>query len=276
MEALETLRRQEPRDISLLEQLGELYRAKKDYAKAIELYSAILDELPGGPAGSSPRPRPSNSMPPAPAPIGRPGRAAVLGLRAMALIGAGRRAEALADYDKSLALQPKDVTVLNNLAWLLATAPEANLRDGRRAVVLATQACRLTDYKKDFILSTLAAAYAESGDFDNAVKWSSKSVELGGKSKEYGASLKKELASYQAKKPWREANPEPVAAKETVKETKKAEAKTDVKPPAAKRPMPKAPYRALPEPAKEKETKKTEAKSPAPKTEEKNPEGAKK
>ena len=146
----------------------------------------------------------------------------------------GRRAEALADYDKCLALQPKDMTVLNNLAWLLATAPEANLRDGKRAVLLATQACRMTGYKKDFMLSTLAAAYAESGDFDNAVKWSSKAVELGAENKEYGASLKKELASYQAKKPWREPSSEQ---------------------------------------ATENETKATEAKSPAPKVEKKKPEG---
>ena len=209
--ALETLRRQNPKDLAVLAQLGSLYAVKKDYAKAIDLYSTVLKA--------------------------RPKEAAVLIMRAETLVNAGRRAEALTDYDKSLALQPKDVAVLNNLAWLLATAPEANLRDGRRAVMLATQACRMTDYKKDFILSTLAAAYAESGDFDSAVKWSSKAAELGAKNKEYGASLKKELASYQAKKPWREPSSEQ---------------------------------------AKEKETKKTETKSPAPKAEEKNPEGEKK
>ena len=210
LEALETLRRQDPKDLSVLEQLGLLYGAKKDYAKAIDLYSAVLKR--------------------------RPKDAVVLVMRAETLVSAGRRAEALTDYDKSLVLQPKDVAVLNNLAWLLATAPEANLRDGRRAVMLATQACRMTDYKKDFILSTLAAAYAESGDFDSAVKWSTKAAELGADNKEYGVSLKKELASYQAKKPWREASSEQ---------------------------------------AKEKETKPTETKSPAPKAENKKPEGEK-
>ena len=88
--------------------------------------------------------------------------------RGDALLSMGRRGEAIADFEKAAAQQPKDKDVLNNLAWLLATAPEDKLRDGKRAVTLATQACELTDYKEDYILSTLAAAYAETGDFDNA------------------------------------------------------------------------------------------------------------
>ena len=60
----------------------------------------------------------------------------------------------------------------------------------------------MTEYKLPHILSTLAAAYAETGDFDNAVKWSSKAVEIG--DKEHDEALKKELESYKAKKPWRE------------------------------------------------------------------------
>ena len=127
--------------------------------------------------------------------------------RGDALLSMGKRAEAIADFEKAAAQQPKGKDVLNNLAWLLATAPEDKLRDGKRAVTLATQACELTDYKEAYILSTLAAAYAETGDFDNAVKWSSKAVELG-KDKEHADALKKELASYQAHKPWREALPD--------------------------------------------------------------------
>ena len=59
----------------------------------------------------------------------------------------------------------------------LATAPEDKLRDGHRAVALATDACRQTEYKQDYILSTLAAAYAETGDFDSARKWAAQAVE---------------------------------------------------------------------------------------------------
>ena len=48
---------------------------------------------------------------------------------------------------------------------MLATSPDAKLRNGRRAIELATRACELTKYKAAYILSTLAAAYAETGDF---------------------------------------------------------------------------------------------------------------
>jgi Flp pilus assembly protein TadD len=125
--------------------------------------------------------------------------------RGDAELGLGLRAEAMHDYDKGMQLRPKDPGILNNLAWLLATAPEENIRNGKRAVVLATEACKLTDYKQAHILSTLAAAHAETGDFKEAEKWAAKAVEIG--STEHGDQLKKELESYQAGKPWREALP---------------------------------------------------------------------
>jgi lipopolysaccharide biosynthesis regulator YciM len=76
---------------------------------------------------------------------------------------------------------------------------------------LAKLANELTESKVPHVLSTLAAAYAETGDFDNAIKWSTKAVELGGKDKETGEALKKELESYKAKKPMRESLTEDAA-----------------------------------------------------------------
>jgi tetratricopeptide (TPR) repeat protein len=122
--------------------------------------------------------------------------------RADAYLNVGKHAEAIADFEEALKLEPEDSSVLNNLAWVLATSPEANLRDGKRAVDLATKACELTEYKLPHILSTLAAAFAESGNFDNAVEWSQKAVDM--HDPENDAQLAKELASYQKKQPWRE------------------------------------------------------------------------
>lgn len=93
----------------------------------------------------------------------------------------------------------------NNLSWVLATSPKDDIRNGKEALELALKACEATEYKQAHILSTLAASYAESGDFEKAREWASKAVELG---KENGheqlEQLEKELEAYKSNKPWRE------------------------------------------------------------------------
>jgi hypothetical protein len=59
---------------------------------------------------------------------------------------------------------------LNGLAWLYATCPEAKYRNGKKAIAGAAMACKLTNLTNPHFLGTLAAAYAETGDFDNATK----------------------------------------------------------------------------------------------------------
>src|SRR5262249_2236978 len=116
----------------------------------------------------------------------------------------GKHAEAVADYNAAIKLKPDDSGVLNNLAWVLATSPDDNVRDGKRSIELSTQAAKLDDYKQGHILSTLAAGYAETGDFETARKWSQKAVDIGSDNSETNAQLKKELGSYESSKPWRE------------------------------------------------------------------------
>ncbi len=97
--------------------------------------------------------------------------------RAFQFSAKGDDQNALKNYERSLELDPDLVVALNGMGWILATCPDEELRDGSRAVELATRACELTDWKQTFYFDTLAAGYAESGDFDSAVQWQTKATE---------------------------------------------------------------------------------------------------
>ena len=124
--------------------------------------------------------------------------------RADAYLNTGQHAEAIRDYERAIELQPNESSILNNLSWVLSTSPQDSLRDGSKALKLAEMACEVTKYQQGHILSTLAAAYAELGDFDEAIEWSTKAVEKGDAAMR--EQLQAELDSYRAGKPWREKN----------------------------------------------------------------------
>jgi tetratricopeptide (TPR) repeat protein len=81
----------------------------------------------------------------------------------------GNYGAAIEDYEKALTMDPNAVEVLNNLAWLLATCPDASVRNGPQAIQLAEHACELTGFKTTIFIGTLAAAQAEAGRFDEAI-----------------------------------------------------------------------------------------------------------
>jgi tetratricopeptide (TPR) repeat protein len=90
----------------------------------------------------------------------------------------------------------------NNLAWLLAIAPQAELRDGKKAVKHATRACELTSWKEAYCLGTLAAGYAEIGKFDEAIKWEQKCIQIGLPKEKEMLQARKELDLFKQKKPY--------------------------------------------------------------------------
>jgi len=104
--------------------------------------------------------------------------AKVCSVAAQSLIKAGRFKDAIIQYDRAYRASPDSIDVQNNLAWILATCPEKPLRDAPRAVTLAEQAARSTNYADASTLDTLAAAYAESGAFEKAVMTERKAIEL--------------------------------------------------------------------------------------------------
>jgi tetratricopeptide (TPR) repeat protein len=90
----------------------------------------------------------------------------------------GKLDEAIMHWERALRLNPDYVSVLNKLAWLLATCENPNYRAGGQAVELAERGCKLTAYKEPRLLDTLAAAYAEAGRFDEAVRTAERALEL--------------------------------------------------------------------------------------------------
>ncbi|TWU60116.1 tetratricopeptide repeat protein [Rubripirellula tenax] len=175
--------------------LASLYTIDDRPRKAIDILSSILQD--------------------------EPKNVAVLRTRGDALLSVGDHAGAIDDYEKAIAaignLDTEEASdqekseasgIYNNLSWVMSTSPNDSVRNGTRAVELATTAAELTLYKEAHILSTLAAGYAETGDFDKAREWSKKAVDLASeeddKEKSQLKQLQEELDTYNQSKPWRE------------------------------------------------------------------------
>jgi len=80
----------------------------------------------------------------------------------------GKIEAAIQQYHNALRLDSNNPVVLNDLAWILATAAKPELRQGEEAVQLAARAVKQTDYRQPIFIMTLAAAYAQAGQFAQA------------------------------------------------------------------------------------------------------------
>ncbi|MEM9352602.1 MAG: tetratricopeptide repeat protein [Planctomycetota bacterium] len=191
-----------PDQVELKMQLALYYQFDGRVQNAVQTYSEILQAAP------------QNFL--------------ALRSRGDAYLNLGQHIEAVADFNRALQLNAEDTLLLNNLAWVLSTSPDEEVRDGKRSIELATKACMLTEYKKPHILSTLAAAYAESGDFETAVKWSSQAVEMD--DPEHSGQLAEELESYKQGTPWRERQTPQADAEEPLPEADTVPADVQIQP----------------------------------------------
>lgn len=118
----------------------------------------------------------------------------------------GKYAEALKEYDYLVSLHPRNVTlarVLSDRAWFRATCPNASFRNGKQAVKDAKAACSIMIWKDEGMIDTLAAAYAEAGDFKSAVQYASQALSVKGISANSTKLFQRHLALFQQNKPIR-------------------------------------------------------------------------
>lgn len=128
-----------------------------------------------------------------------------LSFRADAWQSAGDDRKSIADYERFLKLNPPVVPKMvawNNLAFILATSPDDSVRDGKRAVDMAETAKQLQETPTPDVLDTLAAAYAETGQFDRAVTAEQEAIKIAPENQR--DEFRKYLKLYEDHKPRRE------------------------------------------------------------------------
>ena len=109
-------------------------------------------------------------------------------------------------YRKTVEIAPRMTLAANNLAWILSTHPSAELRDGTEAVKWAEHVCKQTMYRTPAFLDTLACAYAERGNFDEATKVASRAIQMLKKmgQAEQAAPIERKLELFRSKTPFRD------------------------------------------------------------------------
>jgi Flp pilus assembly protein TadD len=113
----------------------------------------------------------------------------------------GNNYESVNYYRKGLKVEPNNIKALNNLAWLLATSPDNNVKDASQALSIAKKIAIDTNHKNPDTLDTLAAAFAANGQFINAVQTLEKAIAIlnsNGK-KSLSENYKIRLNSYKSK-----------------------------------------------------------------------------
>jgi protein O-mannosyl-transferase len=116
----------------------------------------------------------------------------------------GKLSESIGYYRDTLRFKPDHTPALNDLAWILAAAPDTQIRNPQEAMSLVRKACELTDFKNPSFLDTLAVAYAANNQFKEAIETAQKAIDLANAAgqTDLASRMKKRLQLYQASKPY--------------------------------------------------------------------------
>jgi tetratricopeptide (TPR) repeat protein len=194
--------------------LGRIYSARQQFEQAIPHYEKALERNPGSAElhtqlglALARRDRIAEAIPHFEQALKlSPGLVEARYWLGAALMTEGQGARGLAEWRQALRQEPDNLQVINDAAWVLATSRDAALRNGTEAVTLAEHAAKLTSAKEPALMATLAAAYAETGRFDQAVELEKRAIELAAEQGKSAlvSTLRARLTVLEAKTPIRE------------------------------------------------------------------------
>ena len=124
--------------------------------------------------------------------------------RGVAFFAKGDYPAAASNYANAKRMAPNDDIILNNVAWFKATCPDGSFRNGAAAIQESRKACEIAKWKDADHLDTLAVAYAETGEFDNAIRYETQALNTKGVPNGTRKKMQKHLRVFQQHKPWRE------------------------------------------------------------------------
>jgi len=122
------------------------------------------------------------------------------------LVQQHRIRDGIEEWQKVLAIQPDNGNAMSNLAWVFATSPDDSIRDAGKAVHLAQEAMRISNRRIPLLFRTLAAAYAEAGDFSKAIQTAQEGIEVANSqgNPNLATELQGNISLYQEQRPLRD------------------------------------------------------------------------
>jgi Flp pilus assembly protein TadD len=127
----------------------------------------------------------------------------------LAYLQLGNERDAAAHFENSLRNSPSNLNARTNLAWILATSIDDSLRDGRRAVELASSVIHDSRRENSIVLRTLAAALAETGNFSEAIDTAQRALQAANATGDTNISLdlERNIEGYRLNRPLRSRAP---------------------------------------------------------------------